>query len=295
MRGFLCGKEMKVHGDCFPCFRKQVDIALNLGTRDESLKERVVDAVLEEIKTADNEKTPAHFTSRMHRTIRDMMGSDPFGEIKSEYNSRALGLYPALSEMAAKSPDSLLTASRLAIAGNVIDFGIFASVDIEGAVQRALENPLAVDDYPFMRAAVEAHEKVLYLLDNAGEAVFDRILIEGLVSMDKRVTAVVKGGPVINDCTWADAVQAGITGLCEVIDNGSDAVGTILEKTSKGFRKRFYDKSALVISKGQGNLETLLDEEREIFFLFQSKCGVLSGVLGVEEGAMLLAGNRCGL
>jgi uncharacterized protein with ATP-grasp and redox domains len=292
MRGFLNGKRIEVDEDCFPCFEKQVGIALGLGNGDEALRGRVMEAVRGEMENARSARTPAHFTSTMHRIIRDMLGSDPFADIKEEYNVRALALYPSLREMLREGPDPLLTASRLAIAGNVIDFGIFTSIDIEGTVKRAVNNPLAVDDYHGMRKALERYEKVLYLLDNAGEAVFDRVLIDELIGMGKRVTAVVKGGPVINDCTMADAVQAGLTELCDVVDNGSDAVGTILDTTSGDFRDRFYDEGCLVISKGQGNLETLLEEEREIFFLFQSKCGVLSRVLGVEEGEMLLAGNR---
>jgi uncharacterized protein with ATP-grasp and redox domains len=100
--------------------------------------------------------------------------------------------------MVSESPDPLLTASRLAIAGNIIDFGIFASVDLEGTIERALGGPLAVDHSGRFREEVSRAGSILYLLDNSGEVVFDRLLIEELVALGKKVTAVVKGSPVIN-------------------------------------------------------------------------------------------------
>lgn len=288
MRGFLNGKEIKVHLECFPCFLNQSVIALRLGTEDKTLQEKVMKGVLEEIENTDISKSPAHATTYMHRLIRRMLGGDPFRHIKSEYNEKALALYPKLKKTVSESNDPLRVASRLAIAGNVIDFGIYTSVDIEGTVERALNQPLEVDEYPAFRHEVENATGILYLLDNAGEIVFDRILMEALVSSGKKVTAVVKGSPVINDCTMEDAVQAGIMDLVEVVDNGSDAVGTILEMSTEEFRNRFK-KAGLVVSKGQGNFETLLEEDKKMFFLFQSKCGVVSRVLALPAGSMLLA------
>lgn len=280
---------MKVHLDCYPCFIRQVIIALRLGTRDEALQEDILRAVLKDIPFLDVTKTPAHTTTFIHRKIRQMLNADPFKDIKSEYNGIALKLYPLLKKFINESKDPLLTAARLAIAGNVIDFGIFTSVDIDGTIRRALNNPITVDDYPLFKSALSRTDPILYLLDNAGEVVFDRLLIETLISAGRKVTAVVKGSPVINDCTIQDAEEAGITDICEVIDNGSDAVGTIIELTSPSFRERLK-KADLIISKGQGNFETLLFEDKRIFHLFQSKCDVVSKVLGVPKDSMLLKG-----
>jgi uncharacterized protein with ATP-grasp and redox domains len=96
-----------------------------------------------------------------------------------------------------------------------------------------------------------------------------------------------KGSPVINDSTMEDALESGLTGVCEVIDNGSDAVGTILAWTSSTFQETFED-AQLIISKGQGNFETLTGIQKKIFFLFQSKCDVVSKELGLSTGSMLL-------
>jgi uncharacterized protein with ATP-grasp and redox domains len=278
---------MRVHLDCFPCFLKQSIIALRLGTKDESLQKTILKSILEDIQKADISKPPAYTTTFIHRKIRQLLGRDPFEGIKSEYNQIALGLYPSLKTTIEKSPDPLWTSTRLAIAGNIIDFGIFTSIDIEGTIRMALNNPLAVDDYNSFRNAIFIADKILYLTDNAGEIVFDRLLIETLISHGKKVKAVVKGSPVINDSTMDDAIESGLTKVCEVIDNGSEAVGTILDWTSPAFQKTFKD-AQMVISKGQGNFETLIDNEKKIFFLFQSKCDVVSKELSLLTGSMLL-------
>ena len=278
---------MRVHLDCFPCFLNQSIIALRLGTKDESLQKTILISILEDIQKADISKPPAYTTTFIHRKIRQLLGRDPFEGIKSEYNQIALRLYPSLKTTIEKSPDPLWTSTRLAIAGNIIDFGIFTSIDIEGTIRMALDNPLAVDDYSSFRNAIFITDKILYLTDNAGELGFDRLLNEILISLGKKVKAVVKGSPVINDSTMEDAKESGLIRVCEVIDNGSEAVGTILDWTSPAFQKTFKD-AQIVISKGQGNFETLIGNEKKIFFLFQSKCNTVSKELGLSTGSMLL-------
>jgi uncharacterized protein with ATP-grasp and redox domains len=283
---------MKTHLDCFPCFLRQTLIAVRLGTKDEALQAEVLKGVMDEIKATDMSQPPAYSTTFLHRKIRQLLGKDPFKEIKSEYNQIALGLYPELKKKVESSRDPLWTASRLAIAGNVIDFGIFTSVDIIGTIEKALHSPITVDEYKSFKDAVEKNSEILYLLDNAGEILFDRILIEVLTGMGKKVRAVVKGEAVLNDSTMEDAEEVGLTDVCEIIDNGSDCIGTILEFSSPEFNKDFKSAS-LIISKGQGNFETVYIPEimsgtRDIFFLFQSKCDVVSKELGLSKGSMLL-------
>lgn len=286
---------MKVHIDCFPCFFKQAIIAARLGTEDEALQAAVLKGVTDEIKATDMSRPPAHSTTFMHRKIRQLLGKDPFEDIKSEYNQAALRLYPELRERVFRSSDPLWTAARLAIAGNIIDFGIFSSVDIVGTIERALSGPAAIDHFTQFRRSIESNEEVFYLLDNAGEIVFDRLLIEVLMEMGKKVRAVVKGSPVLNDATAYDAAEAGLNEVCEIVDNGSDCIGTMLEMTSPAFN-RLFEGSNFVISKGQGNFETLgcmsgdqsRNNGKEIFFLLQSKCDVVANELGIPGGSMLL-------
>ncbi|NOZ24581.1 MAG: DUF89 family protein [Nitrospirae bacterium] len=282
---------MKTYLDCFPCFLRQVVIALSQVPVDEALKVEILKETLEDVRGTDTSKTPAHTTTFIHRRIRRMLGRDPFKEIKHRYNHAALGLYPSLKSLVDDSRDPLWTASRLAIAGNVIDFGIYTEVDIEAEIDRSLKGEIVWDDYTDFRAALDRAGEVLYLVDNAGEIVFDRILIETLRDRGNKVVAVVKGGPVINDSTAEDALEVGLQQVCEVRDNGSDAIGTILEWCSEEFLALFR-RSELVVSKGQGNFETLMNVDKDVFFLFQAKCNVVAGFLGVASGSMLLVDNR---
>ncbi len=278
---------MKTKIDCFPCFLKQTVIALKQYPDGEDLSQEIIKEIFLIIREADISRPPAYTTTLIHRAIRDTLGADPFKKIKHVYNDKAVGLYPELKEKIENSRDPLWTATRLAIAGNVIDFGISTKIDIGSSIKRALETDIAVDDYLSFKATVQETDEIHYLLDNSGEIVFDRLLIEELVSSGKRVKAVVKGSPVLNDATYEDAVQVDLTGSCEVIANGSDAIGTIIEWTSPEFQREFQ-KAGLIISKGQGNFETLLDTKKNIYFLFQSKCNVVSKELGLSTGSMLL-------
>lgn len=278
---------MRTELECFPCFLRQTVIALKQQTDDPQVQEDIIKAVAPLIQHADTSKPPAYTTTLIHRLIREKLRDDPFRRIKQEYNGIALGLYPSLKETVSVSADPLQTAARLAIAGNVIDFGVFTSVDIGGSVSRALETSIAVDDYRSFTEAVDEAAGILYLLDNAGEIVFDRLLIEELTARGKKVTAVVKGSPVLNDVTLEDAVQTGLTDICAVMDNGCDGIGTILEWTSPAFRDA-YDQAEFVISKGQGNFETLFGNRKRTHFLFQAKCEVVARELDLPFGSMLL-------
>ncbi len=278
---------MRTHIDCFPCFIRQTTIALSQFSDNHALGEKVIKEVLRIVQSADTARPPAYTTTLIHRLIREKVGQDPFRKVKKAYNTLAMGLYAELKARIRRSEDPLWTASRLAISGNVIDFGIYTSIDIESSILRSLETHIAVDDYEMFREDLDRSEEILYLLDNAGEIVFDRLLIEELAAMGKKVRAAVKGSAVLNDVTSEDAGQTGLQDICEVIDNGSDAVGTILEWTSPEFRAR-YAGAELVISKGQGNFETLTGNGKKAYFLFQSKCDVVSKELGLSPGSMLL-------
>lgn len=273
--------------ECLPCFLRQTIIALSQdGEISDPLRKEVLNSVLSIMQQADMEKPPAYTTTFIHRVIRNKLGRDPFESVKRKYNAVAEEICRGLREKVEGSSDPLLTAARLAIAGNVIDFGIFTSIDIGGSIERALAE-IAVDDFDLFKSSVRRARDILYLLDNAGEIVFDRLLIERLRASGKNVTAVVKGSPVLNDVTMKDAVETGLGDICRVIDNGSDCVGTILQWTSAQFREEFLSTD-LVISKGQGNFETLSGNQKEVFFLFQAKCSVVSKELDLSPGSMLL-------
>ena len=275
--------------DCIPCFVRQALDSARLATDDEQIHEQVVRETLRLAANLDMGQSPPAIGQQIHRLIRGLIGNnDPYCRTKEKFNNFALKLYPELEKCVRESEDPFATAVRLAIAGNIIDFGVKTSLaesDVEKTIEQSLTGHLDDNQIQGFKDAVAQAEKILYLADNAGEIVLDRLLIEQLPV--ERVTVVVKAEPVINDATMEDAKTAGLTNIVEVIDNGSDAPGTILETCSQNFRNRF-ENADLVIAKGQGNYETLSDANKNIFFILKAKCPIIARDLGCEIGEMIL-------
>jgi uncharacterized protein with ATP-grasp and redox domains len=280
---------MRTYFDCMPCFVRQALDAARLATDDEQIHEKVVRKVLRLAAELDMSQSPPAMGQEIHRLIRNLASSDdPYRKIKRRFNNLALKLYPELRKQIVGSNHRLETAIRLAIAGNIIDFGVNSSVN-ESDLHKAISESLTADFdnmqlESFLDATRQA-EEILYLVDNSGEIIFDRLLIEQLPY--EKVTVVVKGRPVINDATVEDAELAGLPRIVEVIDTGSDAPGTILESCNESFNRRF-DAADLIVAKGQGNYETLSKVDKNIFFILKAKCPIISRDLGCEVGEMIL-------
>jgi uncharacterized protein with ATP-grasp and redox domains len=280
---------MRTYFDCIPCFVRQALDAARLATDDEQVHEQVVRQVLKLTTKLDMSQSPPVIGQQIHRLIRNLVGQDdPYRRIKGRFNNLALSLYPELRKHIVSSNNRLETAIRLAIAGNIIDLGVKTGLtesQIEKTIAQSLTDPLDTQALNEFRNATNQAKDILYLADNAGEIVFDRLLIEQIPI--EKVTVVVKGFPVINDAMMEDAVVAGLPRIVEVIDNGSDGPGTILESCSTTFRSRF-STADLAIAKGQGNYETLSDVDKNIFFILKAKCPVIASDLGCGVGEMIL-------
>ncbi len=284
---------MRIYLDCIPCFIRQSLDAARLATEDVYVHEQVVRGVLGLANNLDMSQSPPVIGQKIHRLIRELVGvEDPYHGVKQRFNNAALKLYSKMRHLIIESEYPFETAIRLAIAGNIIDFGVKSQLqetELAETINQCLsEEPsgMQLDDF---HKAINDAEDILYIVDNAGEIVFDRLLIERL-PIDK-ITLAVKGFPVINDATMKDAILAGLPQIVDVIDNGSDAPGTILESCSQAFRDHFA-KADLVIAKGQGNYETLSDVNKNIFFILKAKCPVISRNIGCELGEMILQKTR---
>jgi len=280
---------MQIFLDCIPCFVRQALDSARLATDDERIHEKVVREILRLAVDLDMSQSPPIIGQQIHRLIRKLIdNNDPYHQLKQRSNRLALKMCSELQQRVRTSRDPLQTAVRLAIAANIIDLGVKTSI-VESDIEKVIGDCLTADfdsqQIEEFRNAVSRAVRILYLADNAGEIVFDRLLIEQLPF--GKVTVVVKGKPVINDATMEDAELAGLTRIVEVIDNGSDGPGTILKSCSKRFRERFEDAD-LIVAKGQGNYETLSDADKNIFFILKAKCPVIARDLGCEVGEMIL-------
>ena len=285
---------MKIYLRCIPCFARQAVEAAEMATDDPALREKIVREALKVASTTPFDKTPPHIGMEIHRIIRRIVGNtDPYKELKEKYNKKAMSLYPYMKEIVEKSENRLDTAVRIAIAGNIIDFGISATenkIHLNKIIEETLKSPFAVYNFDQFEKDIKTADNILYIADNAGEIVFDRVLIEEIPDYRKKVTLVVRGHPVINDATMEDAEQCGLTKLVRVINNGSDAPGTILETCSEEFRHELKIAD-LIIAKGQGNYETLSEIDKNIYFLLKAKCNVLANDLNVNVGDIILKKN----
>ncbi|MCP4752678.1 MAG: DUF89 family protein [Proteobacteria bacterium] len=281
---------MKTYLDCIPCFLSQALRSARIATNDVSIQRKVIDAVSCAIPELPLDITPPEIARRIYNIVHDLTGnSDPYKEIKEQSNQMALSRYPKLKQMVDQAKDPLLAACKLAIAGNVIDFGPQADYgNLDVLIESSFTSPLAIDHYEAFKTNVERASRILYLGDNAGEVLFDRILIQQIGrNTDLEVVFVVREKPIINDATLDDALSVGLDRLATIISNGSDAPATILPLCSSQMLKQ-YDEADLVISKGQGNYESLNEAEHNIFFMLKAKCSVIAELLEVDIGDSVL-------
>ncbi len=271
---------MKVQTECERCFLRQADDAAQRLNLSETTRKMMIRAVTEELANTATDVTPPVRASRVHAVVRRISSnSDPYQEAKRQATEHALGLYQQLKHRIHASDDPLDTAVRLAIAGNIIDLGVASHYDLEESIEHVLHQPLAIDQMARLKQAIADAKEILYLADNAGETVMDRLLIE---TIGKPVTYVVKGSPAVNDATREDAIAAGLDQSCEIIDNGAAILGTLLEQCNEELNQRFVS-AELIIAKGMANYESLNGSRTGLFFLLQTKCAVIANHLGVAE------------
>ena len=278
---------MKAFHDCIPCAVRQALETVRRVTDDGAVQLDVLKEVCRRLSEVHLDQTPAALSRVAYQVVAETTGeADPYAREKREFNRRVLDLYDHLEHLLDEAPNRLHRALHLAVAGNVIDLGIGRAFDIDREIEAVLERGFARDDSAALEAELAAgRRKVLYVLDNAGEIVFDRLLIEQLAGHD--VTACVRGGPVINDATMVDAEQVGLADVCRVITTGSNAVGIEWAEASDDLKAAFAEAD-LVIAKGQANFETLSGDPQNIYFVLKAKCECVARELGVALGDVVI-------
>ena len=212
---------------------------------------------------------------------KEMFGyNKDFTHVKSHFNNLMLEMVPFVRDKLSQSEDSLKLAIQYAMTGNYIDFGAMNNVD-EEQLQKLLDsssnNHVDEQEYAALRADLEKAKKVVYLTDNCGEIVMDKLLIEEILKLNPKVevTVIVRGFPVLNDVTMEDAIQVGLTEMVNVIGNGSEIAGTYLEEISEE-AKNVIDSADVILAKGQGNFETLRMCGENIYYIFMCKCDMFA-------------------
>lgn len=293
---------MKTTLECLPCFLSQGLFAARQAGASRAEQKRVMDAVAALIPEIAFDASPPEIAVPVYRRIREITGNpDPFAAVKEQSNRAALAIAPSVRERIANAPDPLLTGVLAAIAGNIIDYGANHKFDLKEEINRILttaaesakREETRLFNLESLRSRLGEARNILYLGDNAGEIVFDKLLIETLQGLYPagRITYAVRHEPIINDVTLEDARSTGLDEVCPVVSSGSRAPGTVPELCSPDFRKRM-EEADLIISKGQGNYESLSDTALPLYYLLRVKCPVIAADIPAEMGDIcLLKGN----
>lgn len=270
--------------DCVHCYLKQAVSCMKMAGLDEDSQHDILFKLMDYVKGFDRNATPAENSTYAVLKTYELMGvCDPYKEVKRQSNDLALKLYPSLKRMLEEYEDKLYAALKIAVAGNVIDLGIRRSFDVESELQYSLNTGFSKDHYHKFKQKLYKVDEVLFLGDNAGEIVFDKVLVEELVSMGKKVTYVVKEAPVLNDSTMEDAIYVGMDKVARLMTTGSQFLGISFKHMSQEFADAL-NEAPLVIAKGQANFESLEQHETakdRVFFLLKIKCDEVARAAGI--------------
>ncbi|OEU68158.1 MAG: hypothetical protein BA863_13860 [Desulfovibrio sp. S3730MH75] len=267
---------MKTQLDCLPCF---LNMALN-GIRkacpgQDDVHEKVIREWAKGFAEADLSESPPSIAGRFFRMTAVHIGDvDIFKDQKDEANKRVIELLPKISDTVHNSEDPLLAAMGVSIIGNYMDCALMDKFDWEVELED-LEQDIDRKLFADFMERVRAAKSLLILGDNAGEIGLDTIFAKLLRAEGINVTYAVRGSNILNDATVVDAEFVGMTDICEVVTSGVDTPGTVLNRCSVDFRERL--KSApVVLSKGQGNFESLWGVMPDVFYAFKVKCPVVA-------------------
>jgi len=283
---------LKISYECGPCFLRQAREAMDLSTDDENLKMEIMEDIFKFLsKTFKNGTNSNKTGSYIHSLIKQKTNCyDPYVNEKKLANEIALKYLPIAQKILDEN-DCLENRVKIAIVGNILDFGAFTlDDDIESFIKDSLKKDLAVKDIENFENSLNKHEKVLYLVDNTGEIVFDKILLSEIKKYDVDITIAVKSFPILNDACMEDAINAGLDEFGEIVEIGAGTVGYVDSEISDEFRE-IFNEHEFIISKGMGNYEGLTEidlSDKDIYFMLCAKCGTISRDIGVELHDMLL-------
>ncbi len=267
---------MKLYLECIPCYIRQALEAIRMVTDNKNVHEEILRESLIAASRFDSEKNGLLIHSEIQKIIKRVAPKgDPYKKVKEKFNNICLKLADELKIIIEDSTDSFDTSLRIALAGNIIDFGPKSNLNKESIrkeIEKAFIQKLDKNKVRLLKENINKAKKILFIGDNAGEIVFDKIFIEKLPK--EKITYVVRGGPALNDATMEDAKMVNMSDIVKVITTGLDMPAAFLPLCSRTFLKEYHE-SDLIIAKGQGNYEALSGVEKNIFFLLKLKCPVL--------------------
>lgn len=280
---------MKVNYECASCMLRQSREAIEHATND---IEKRMDVTLKVLEYMDENFKKDINSNKLGTDLHQMImketnNNDPYKELREEGNQVAKKLIPMINELI-KKDDSLENYLKIAVAGNVIDFGAFEEdTNMESLLtEQIIKNP-AINDCEKLEKDLEKATKILYLADNGGEIVFDKLLIKKIKEdYDVDIILALKENPIINDAIVSDAEELNLDKYAKIISIGASSVGVVKDYISDELRE-YMDSVDLIISKGMGNYEGLTEMyiKPPVYFLLTVKCNVITREIGVPVGS----------
>jgi len=280
---------MKADPVCYECVFRQAVSALKSTDLSQEIQIKTLKKVLKSLEDADPSLTPSAMAGDTNRVMRESTGIKDFYQAEKRANhDLALSYLNDLRDLLQDGDDLLEQGLKISAAGNIIDIIHSNDYHLWQEVEKTVNSELIGGGIDNFRTALNIAPHLLYLADNVGETVFDRVFIE---SIDIPVYYAVKSGPILNDAVLEDALAAGIDQAAEIVETGSQSPGTILYQCSDEFQELFQE-SKLVISKGQANYETMDENGDKVYFLLRTKCPVLSHELDAPMGSLVFKQGR---
>ncbi|MFO7877065.1 MAG: ARMT1-like domain-containing protein [Desulfovermiculus sp.] len=272
---------MQTFTECIPCFERQIDkLATMVAGDDLELQKLIKKECREIIRQTDTNYPPPELAARIYAQAANVTGqNDFFAQHKYTANTQVLDLLPRLEKNIQASPDRLLTALRFSLIANYIDVGVDGDFDWEAALSQEKAQEKMGGYSKLCQLLNTDQSRVMILGDNAGEIGMDTLLVKQLQTLGAEVTYVVRGKPILNDATMEDAQFVGMDRLCRVISSGVDSPGTLLSRCHPDFLQELH-AAPIVISKGQGNFESLHGRLPGTFFALKVKCPVVARLTG---------------
>jgi len=278
---------MKIANECVSCIINQSLKVAHAIEADNALEMKLLQTVQSMSQDFSFSLTPPEIAADVYEIMSQIAEkADLYDEVKVHSTQKARSFVPFLKNKIQNSDDKLLTATKIAVAGNVIDLAAAVEFDLKEELEQIFESEFGHDDFNVLREELAHAEDVTILGDNGGEHIFDHLFIEVLQELYPKVhfSYMVRGTPIINDVTMKEAKEAGFDELCELIDSGVNTPGFTYNRANK-YAQKVFDEADLVISKGMGNYECLSPSHREnICFLLKVKCSVVAASLEKEVG-----------
>ncbi len=281
---------MNIDPACVECIINQSKRVAEAIHADEKVSTELVQAVEKMAPGFSFEQSPPEVAAAVYEKMAEIAGKvDLYDEVKRLSTQKAETFVPYLEQEVKRSEEPLLTATKIAVAGNVIDLAAEYAFDLNEELGKIFHANFAVNDFSTLESKLSKASNLLYIADNAGEHIFDLIYIKTILSLfpKTKITYMTRGNAIINDVTYEEAKASGFGDVCELINSGVNTPGFVYDRANKKSQKLF-DTADLIITKGMGNYECLNDAKRkDLFFLLKVKCNVVARSLNREVGDII--------